>query len=130
MTEQFTVKVEHGPEDLVELVMLPIEYKELSPNLLESLLRYRHWGDKRFGNFIRACLENNLQNAFASHDGDMTNLKLIVKFIYNRMPALCWGSKEKVEAWEGINNLKTTKGPLLYTNVTSSKKTCKKELDE
>jgi hypothetical protein len=110
MSEQFTVKVEHGPDDLVELVTLPIEYANIATNVLDSLLRYMLWGDKRFGDFIRACLLNDLQRAFARWDGENWQaFYMVVKFIYNRLPSAAWGTKGKIAVWEGTYNCKKHK---------------------
>ena len=69
--------------------------------LKESLDRYVN--DKiETGGFLRACLENDLTNAIGN--ADMENrekLWVIVNYIYNEIPASCWGSKEKVAKWLG-----------------------------
>jgi len=52
------------------------------------------------GDFVMACLENNLCEACGR--ADETNRERmfdIVSFLYNEAPAECWGSSAKVEAW-------------------------------
>lgn len=52
------------------------------------------------GSFVNAVLENDLIQAIGRADEDaLDNLKEIVKYLYNEVPAQCWGSKEKVSAW-------------------------------
>lgn len=49
------------------------------------------------GGFLCAVLNNDLFGAVGYADSDnLEALPLIVKFIYNELPAPCWGSKEKV----------------------------------
>jgi len=53
------------------------------------------------GDFLTALLENNLLRTFAH--ADSTNVQLIglyVKYLYNKVPSMCWGSVEKVHAWQ------------------------------
>jgi len=52
------------------------------------------------GGFLRAVLENDLREAFGR--ADLINREAlfdIVAYIYNECPAVCWGSREKVQAW-------------------------------
>lgn len=52
------------------------------------------------GGFLRAVLEDKLFEAFNRADGENTRaMKEIVMYVWNDMPADCWGSKEKVDAW-------------------------------
>lgn len=58
------------------------------------------------GGFLTAVLENNLVEAMGR--ADMSNrhsLFSIVTYAYNELPADCWGSKEKVEAWRKLGGL-------------------------
>lgn len=56
------------------------------------------------GNFITAVLENDLKLAIAyADDSAVANLKQIVIYLYNDVPSGCWGSKEKVSKWKGLN---------------------------
>lgn len=59
------------------------------------------------GDFLTAVLENDLTKAVGRADG--TNEDLLaehVKFVYNELPADCWGSPEKVEAWHEHDGMK------------------------
>ncbi len=52
------------------------------------------------GDFITACLENSLSGAFGLADEiNRERLFDIVSFLYNEAPSVCWGSREKVQAW-------------------------------
>lgn len=52
------------------------------------------------GDFLRACLENNLMEAMGCAD-EFSKLELydICSYIYNHMPMSCHGSPEKVKRW-------------------------------
>jgi len=74
-------------------------YSRVRPEILESLLRYACLGIPT-GGFLDAVLSNNLSEALARADqGNLLVLKEIVMFIYMELPAPCWGSPEKVDAW-------------------------------
>ncbi len=52
------------------------------------------------GHFVTAVLENNLFEAVNRADeGNLAALVDIVKYVYNKLPSDCWGSREKVERW-------------------------------
>jgi len=54
------------------------------------------------GHFLTAVLENNLREAFSR--GDLENTRVLrnyVLFLYNDVPANCWGSRERVTEWLG-----------------------------
>lgn len=52
------------------------------------------------GDFLYAVLTNNLFEAYSRADQSNTNaMKEIVIYIYNYIPAICWGSVEKVNNW-------------------------------
>ncbi len=51
------------------------------------------------GDFLTACLENNLANAFGRADEQNRDyLMHIVAFIWNELPGNIWGSQQKVQA--------------------------------
>ena len=53
------------------------------------------------GDFLTAVLENNLRVACErADDENLRNLPAYVGYLYNELPAECWGSKEKVTAWQ------------------------------
>ena len=52
------------------------------------------------GGFLYAVLTNNLIESFGRADeGNSASLQQIVRYLYNEMPADCWGSPAKVKAW-------------------------------
>lgn len=52
------------------------------------------------GDFLYAVLTNNLFEAAGRADeGNRYNLAAICEYIYNYIPAPCWGTKEKVAEW-------------------------------
>lgn len=53
------------------------------------------------GCFLRSVLENNLYEAVCHADVNVSlpALRPIVIYVYNALPAPCWGSPEKVKAW-------------------------------
>lgn len=71
----------------------------MPPALRASLDRYAN--DRvETGGFLRAILENDLCEAVCRADEiNFQFLPVIVRYVYNELPAPCWGSKEKVAAW-------------------------------
>ena len=52
------------------------------------------------GGFLQAVLENNLFEAVGRADhSSLANLQAICRYVYNEVPAPCWGSPGKVDAW-------------------------------
>jgi hypothetical protein len=52
------------------------------------------------GDFLRACLENNLSEAIGRASTQSWDyLYGVVFFLYNYAPASSWGSAEKVKEW-------------------------------
>ena len=69
--------------------------------LVQHLMDYIVSG-KPQGAFLNAILENNLVNATLHADShNIHNLPAYADFLYNKMPAESWGSREKVENWKG-----------------------------
>ena len=65
----------------------------------ESLDRYANHGIPT-GGFLRAVLQNNLNEAVARGDEEnLRDLAEIVRYVYNQFPSNCWGSPERVDAW-------------------------------
>ena len=53
------------------------------------------------GSFLAMVLENNLTMATLRADPDnRTNMTAIAGYLVNEMPSACWGSPEKVKAWQ------------------------------
>ena len=52
------------------------------------------------GGFLTAVIENNLSDAVGRADGEnLRNLPAFVAYFYNKAPADCWGSPEKMNRW-------------------------------
>lgn len=52
------------------------------------------------GSFLRAVLENDLRGAFQRADLECRqNLFWICCYLWNEVPAACWGSPQKVKDW-------------------------------
>lgn len=52
------------------------------------------------GSFLRAVLENDLFQAVHRADSDnLRDIQQITEYVNWELPAGCWGSKEKVQAW-------------------------------
>lgn len=80
--------------------LIPVSY------MREGMERWIEHGI-RGGSFMMALLENDLQNAVGNADGqNLAALQAWVRWLYNYAPFACWGSKEKVEAWEERKGMK------------------------
>jgi len=76
----------------------------IPPYTLEALESWALDGDST-GGFLYAFLSNDLNYAFRRADGNNKEaLYAIYMFIYNYMPAQCWGSPEAVEEWGGLHD--------------------------
>jgi hypothetical protein len=52
------------------------------------------------GHFVTAVLSNDLIEAVNRADDECQKcLRSIVRYLYNRCPGGCWGSKKKMEEW-------------------------------
>jgi hypothetical protein len=74
----------------------------LPPHTQESLDLYAK--ERMFpGGFLKAVLCNDLSGSVSRADsGNLKNLPAIVAYVYNRLPAGCWGSSEDFDNW--LNN--------------------------
>lgn len=64
-----------------------------------ALLRYRDRGLEP-GGFLTSVLTNDLFGAIGRADAEnLQALKVICAWIYNRMPATCWGTPERMQDW-------------------------------
>jgi hypothetical protein len=74
------------------------------------------------GEFIEAVLCNDLKESFKRADEqNQADLFEIVKYCYNELPAMCWGSPEKVRAWQnigGYEGFSKHDPPLYYDSQT------------
>ena len=58
------------------------------------------------GSFLIEVLCNNLSGAFGrADDKNIANMFAIVKYVHNDVPAIAWGSPERIESW--INRFKS-----------------------
>jgi len=74
-------------------------------DMIVSLVGYENVG-LSVGDFLNAVLSNDLFRAMAHGDREnVRRLDAITKYIYNRMPSVCWGSKEKVRRWQEYGGL-------------------------
>jgi hypothetical protein len=81
-------------------VNLPVEYYLIPEHTRESLAQYVKNGCA-VGHFLSAVLANDLQDAFARADETHALcMKQIVRFVYNRIPSICHGSREKIAIWQ------------------------------
>lgn len=54
----------------------------------------------RPGNFLCAVLRNDLRDAIGRADEwTLSRLRDIVSYCHMNLPMMCWGSREKFEAW-------------------------------
>jgi hypothetical protein len=52
------------------------------------------------GDFLNAVFCNDLVEAVCRADeNNLANLRLIVQYMYNRIPSECWGDKKTIKAW-------------------------------
>lgn len=76
-----------------------VDGQHMPAELIESLERYESNRIKT-GNFLRACLENDLFKATARADHrNIHNFRVIVGWIHTFLPFESYGSEEKVKAW-------------------------------
>ena len=83
------------------------DYEELPLALQDGMQRYVEEG-RLVGDFLTACLENDLSKAV--NRADDKNSKLlpeIVRWMYWNLPQGCWGSQEAVASWHGEGMLAT-----------------------
>jgi hypothetical protein len=72
---------------------------EIPDRMMEPIRRYIENGIKP-GDFLTAVIENNLSEAVGNADYEnLENLQAFVGYFYNKAPAACWGSPEKVKKW-------------------------------
>ena len=79
------------------------EYKRLPEWLRQELTLYLVEGNSFISDFLEGALTNNLMKVCEHGDEEaMKCLKDLTLVIYNRLPGICWGSKETVAAWKKI----------------------------
>ncbi len=97
---------EHGQKKKKELLELA-EQKGIPDRTARAIVDHVLLGTGgQHGDFIGAVLSNNLSNSFGRADlENRAALHKTVKYLYNYCPAKCWGSKEKMQDWPGLENL-------------------------
>ena len=89
------------------------KYRDAPVHILDSINAYVEHG-QRPGGFLAAVLQNNLTGALRSaDDASRRGLDDIILYIWNEVPATCWGSTAKVEAWLGEETPRTQEDLIL-----------------
>jgi len=72
---------------------------DISYSVLQGLKGYVEHGHMP-GGFLTAALSNNLTEAVGAADDENTErLQAIVSYMYNCLPSMAWGSRDKVVEW-------------------------------
>lgn len=83
------------------------EYRDLPQWIQHDLTTYLAEGDYGGSDFLKAVLTNSLSDTIGHMSDDcLVYLRSLVMVIFNRMPSECWGSKEKVKAWQDMGGWK------------------------
>lgn len=84
-------------------------------NILEALDTWADVG-RLPGGFTTAVLENDFMEAVSRADAfSFAMLKEIALYVYNVLPRPCWGSVEKVAAWEAAGGWRGQHGDRPWT---------------
>lgn len=81
--------------------MIPYIFRgvTLPDNLQESLDAYNNDG-RPTGDFLQACIENDLIGAFGRADEvSIAALPAIVGYLYNELDSRCWGHQGAFQEW-------------------------------
>ena len=104
MTEDFRPDGKFDLEGFVESLKTPTlsdtrRYRKAPVHILDSINAYVERKQKP-GGFLTAVLENSLTGAvLAADSASRRGLDDIVLYLWTEVPASCWGSPAKVEAW-------------------------------
>jgi len=80
-------------------VIIPRGYENIPNHTFDSINSYVY-GKIPPGDFLYAVLCNNLKESIMhADDKNIRALPDIVKYLYNKCPAICWGNEEKVANW-------------------------------
>jgi hypothetical protein len=76
-------------------------YAAIPARLLRGLVDYAEKRNETgTGSFLRAIVENDLMSAVTRADPEsFAALSSICAFVHNELPAVCWGTKDKVRDW-------------------------------
>ena len=78
------------------------EYQIIPRRTMSAMLGYIKEG-RSIGDFLTAVFSNKLNESFAYADlENRIALHEITLWIFNHAPRMCWGSAERVKAWEGL----------------------------
>jgi hypothetical protein len=110
-------------------------YREIPAHILDSLNAYVK-DRRRPGGFVTAVLEDKLTAALgAADDASRRGLDDILLYVWNEIPATCWGSPTRVAEWLEEENPETQKDLFQFTSsgkdllLTASAKTLESYLD-
>lgn len=76
-----------------------IDFGTINPAIMAGLQRYvgQHI---RPGDFLCCVISNDLVGAFSSADEhSIATMHSIVGWLYSEAPAMCWGSRDRLNAW-------------------------------
>lgn len=75
---------------------------KIDPKMRSAMIAYAR-DHKAAGDFVMACFRNDLVQAATRADpSNLVALPAIMRFIYNELPSICWGSEAKVDAWLAV----------------------------
>lgn len=82
------------------------------PHTHRALVEYIKHG-RPLGHFCTAVVSNDLKAAVQRADDDnIVALPLIVAWLWNNAPSVCWGSPERVEEWIARKGMEQYERPL------------------
>lgn len=98
------MKTEDRVTEYMENINIP---EHMRPGILDYVMN-----GTETGHFLKALFSNDLAETFSRADGiNSVMIKDYVTFMYNALPAGCWGSKETYKEWvkrKGLNGMKET----------------------
>lgn len=78
---------------------MPIDFEKCPESCRHSMKLYIE-ARIPVGHYLTAILTNDLRGAFNRGDeASIKDMPALMKFLYNDVPAICQGSKERVEKW-------------------------------
>lgn len=79
------------------------DYDKVPVDRMQSNVKRYVENGKVHGDFLRNLLKNDLVGTFSHADlENQRNMDEWITFVYNELPAECWGSEESVNDWSGI----------------------------
>ena len=89
--------------DSLEIQKFVSNYPMAPVSIIKAVLG--HARDRRpCGSYTTALLSNQLSAVCLADKESLAGIKDLVMFIYNEIPAECWGSPEKVRAWLKVDS--------------------------